>query len=157
MSRRDRERWDELGNDGPGWKHVFWFFAVIAVLGAGFTVIGFANGWFHRATQVVGPANVSEQFKDVAQEYQSLQTSAANACQAVTDAERGDSAPTLVESPALAYEATYRRIAASYNRRMTNIFEAGIVAPPGYPESVPIPVGEVDWCGLVGQLEAARS
>lgn len=142
--------WDRIDREvqeGPRLAWVGWFIGAVVALGVVFAVLGFIGGWFDKAAEVVGPENVSEQYHDVAKDWQAMQAAAANAC-AVGDPTSEEGDPVLVENPALAYEATFRNIAGDYNRRMTNIFEAGIVAPEGYPETVDMPSGDVDWCGV---------
>lgn len=109
------------------------FVAVIVIVGG---VIGLALGWFNAGKDVVGPANVKAQYRAVIEDWQGMEAAAANACEAAKQArESGD--PTLVENPALAYDAQYRRIVVDYNRRWANIFEAKAVGPNGYPSVAP--------------------
>ena len=62
----------------------------------------------------------------------STKATAGNVC-SVRNAARGDASPILVEAPAFAYEATYRRIKATYDRRMSNLFEARAGQRPAPP------------------------
>lgn len=147
---RERTRWDKIEREfdqGPRWGWAGLAISAVVLLGVVTIILGFFLGWFSRGVEIIGPDNVAEQHLQVAEEWQALQAAAANACLA-GDPDRDKGAPTLVEDPAMAYAATYRNIAASYNRRMANIFEAGIVAPPGYPDRVSIPTGAVEWCTL---------
>lgn len=96
-----------------------------------------AGGYVEKAKKVAGADNMEDQYKRVITDYNSLQTAADNACAAQGEQERGESDPTLVEGPGLAYAATYRKIWVDYNTRMNNIFEAGFVGPPGYPRHIP--------------------
>lgn len=94
----------------------------------------FVFGWGSAAVNVVSPANVTAQYQAIIEGYESLEAAAANAC----DAERsGQASSTLIEDPAFAYAAQYRKIAVSYNRRQANIFEARKVGPKGYPKKAP--------------------
>ncbi|MCL2089872.1 MAG: hypothetical protein FWH11_01380 [Micrococcales bacterium] len=117
--------------------------------------LGFALGWFGRMVDVVAPDNVTEQHRAIIQDWQTMTTAAANACQAQT-AGTNPASPTLVEDPAMAYAATFRSIAADYNRRQANVFEARVAGPAGYPDSVAVPSGDVDWCAVVVSLEVGR-
>ncbi len=110
--------------------------AVVAVLTLAVGAVGFVGGWFNAGKDIVSPTNVKAQYAAVIEDWEAMQAAAANACQARTAA-RADGDPTLVESPALAYEAQYRRIAVDYNRRRANLFEAKIVGPKGYPSRAP--------------------
>lgn len=127
---------------------------IIAGVAVVVTLLGFALGWFGRAVEVVSPDNVEEQYRAVIEDWESLQTAAANACHAA-DASAGAEAPVLVEGPGLAYEATYRRIAVDYNRRQANLFEAKIAGPRGYPDRAPSTGADTDWCALADELAAA--
>jgi hypothetical protein len=108
-------------------------FVVLALVVAG---VGFAGGWIGAGKDIVSPMNVKEQYRAVIENYEALRAAAANACQARAGA-RAHGDPTLVETPALAYEAQYRRIEVDYNRRQANVFEAEKVGPTGYPREAP--------------------
>jgi hypothetical protein len=112
-----------------------WFFGAVAViiaLSLIFGMISWIGSWGGEAKRVLSPQNVRDQNTAIIDDYESMDAAAANACQARTAAkENGD--PTLVEDPALAYSATYRRIRVDYNRRMANLYEAQAV------RRVPVP------------------
>lgn len=111
--------------------------AVVVALSLTIGAVGFVGGWFNAGKDIVSPTNVKAQYAAVIEDWEALQAAAANACQARAAA-RGGGDPTLVESPALAYEAQYRRIAVDYNRRRANLFEAKITGPSGYPQRAPV-------------------
>ena len=140
-------------------KWFLWTVAVVAVLGLIGGITNFVGLWGNEAKRVVSPANVTEQYNAVITDWQSLMTSADNACSAQTTA-KSNVDPTMVEDPALAYKATYRRIVVDYNSRMTNIFQAAKVGPAGYPRTIPAfaettsPKG--DWCVVSAKLSALR-
>jgi hypothetical protein len=141
-----------------GAKVTFSCLGIIVVLAIVFGVTGLALGWFRTATEVVSPANVKAQHEQVIGKYESMIAAAGNACTVQgSDGKSSEKSPTLVESPVLAYEATFRRIVADYNASVDNLFKAGIVAPPGYPESVDLKsIDTTDWCTVPDQLIALR-
>lgn len=110
--------------------------AVLLVIGAIFGVGSFVSRWVGTGAEIVGPTNVKEQHRLVIGEWEALQQEAANACAARTAPQNAQS-PSFLEDPAFAYAAKYRDTRAGYNRRMNNLFEAGIVAPSGYPKIAP--------------------
>lgn len=110
--------------------------ALFVVIGLISLVGHFALGWFNKAADVAGPENVSTQYAKVIEDWNSLEAEAINACGAEDVASQsGD--PTLLEDPAFAYKAQFRRTAVDFNRRQQNIFEAKIVGPSGYPQTAP--------------------
>lgn len=112
----------------PGWTAAKWiggFIAICIALSLVFGLISWVGSWGGEAKRVTSPQNVREQNTAIIDDYQSMEAAAANACGAKTSAGEGD--PTLVEDPALAYKATYRRIRVDYNRRMANLYEAQAV------------------------------
>lgn len=129
---------------------------VIAVVGG---IIGLVGNWGSEAKHVVGPANVTNQYKVIIDDWQSLMTAADNACGAQnTTPASGD--PTLVENPAFAYAATYRKIRTDYNLHFHDVFEGGLVGPRGYPKTVPDLAGTHgtgDWCQVSSQLAALHN
>jgi hypothetical protein len=120
--------------------------------------IGFTAGWFMTGAAVVSPENVKAQHEQVIGKYEAMIAAAGNACTVQQSQPEGsDKSPTLVEKPVLAYAATFRSIAASYNSSVDNLFKAGIVAPPGYPKSVDIKALDTsDWCTVPDQLAALK-
>ena len=112
---------------------VFAIFIGISIAGG---VMGLAGGWFNKAVEVTGPANVSSQYQAVINDYKAMEAAAMNTCD-VTNSPAEDSDPMLIEDPAFAYRAQYRRIAVDYNTRQNNIFQAKLVGPKGYPRNAP--------------------
>jgi hypothetical protein len=112
------------------WRTAGWWFAtalvIVLVLGAGFGLVAWISDWGGEAARITNPDNVREQNTAILDAWESLQATAGNVC-SVRNAVRGDASPTLVEDPAFAFEATYRRIKATYDRRMSNLFEARAV------------------------------
>lgn len=96
-----------------------------------------AAGYVAAGEKIISAENMEKQWDYVTRDWNALQTSADNACAASAEATKEDADPTLVESPGFAYAATYRKVWAGYNARMTNIFEAGFTGPPGYPRDIP--------------------
>lgn len=129
--------------------------AVASAALTGLTACDVAGGYVDKAKQVGGADNMEDQYKRVMTDFNALQTSADNACAAQAEAKKDDSDPTLVESPALAYAATYRKIWVDYNTRMNNIFEAQAVGPVGYPRHIPDYTGgsnRADFCVIGDKL-----
>lgn len=120
----------------------------LSIIGA---LLGLFGSWGNEAKRVVSPTNVTEQFDAVITDWQDMQAAADNACAAQESAKQ-DGDPVMVEDPALAYAATYRRIAVDYNSRQQNIFKAGKVGPPGYPKIAPTVPAKPDWCTVSTQL-----
>lgn len=143
MNPEDREEvWEGRANRAAdsftehplrwAWKIVFVVIALSLVLG----VIGFFGSWWSASVDTVRPANARLQTTEVLKEFEALNVAAANVCDVVAaNANPSASDPTLIEDPALAYKATYRNIAAEYDRRMENFFEAANV------RNLPIPNG----------------
>ncbi|WP_159795764.1 hypothetical protein [Puerhibacterium puerhi] len=135
-------------------KRLIWSaIGIFVAIAVGGTLLGFGLGWFNRGVEVVSPTNVTEQHRQVIGKYEAMQAAANNACSAQRS-ESSEDGPTLVEGPELAYAATVRSIAADYNRRMENLFEAKLVAPAGYPDEAPfIDQGpDTDWCAVAADL-----
>lgn len=122
-----------------------------------FTVLGLAMGWFKTGTDIISADNVKQQHEHVIGHYESLIAAADNVCAAQGEVETDSRSATLVESPAMAYEATFRNIVVDYNSAMDNLFRAKIVAPPGYPESLAIKdLDTTDWCTVSSQLHELK-
>lgn len=150
---RDNDGYDRLGErtdnylgrqagrlaDNPKRTVGGWFLKLIGfilVVGLIFAVIGFAADWFNAGKDIVSPANVSEQYRAIIEDYESLEATAINAC-AAEGSKKEDSDPTLLEDPAFAYKAQYQRVKVDYNRRQKNAFEGRHVGPKGYPRNAP--------------------
>lgn len=156
---RDR-KWEDRADraysdftDRPGRTSAKWIAiaitvaVVIAVVGG---VIGFVGDWGSEAKRVASPENVREQNTAIIEAWQGMEAAAANACNAKDSAkENGD--PTLVEDPALAYKATYRRLRADYNRRMANLYEAQAV------RNLPLPSNLRSYPKRAPSLEATQA
>lgn len=109
---------------------------LLLVTGIVVTIVGFANNWGQKAVKVVSPANVEKQYGVIIDNWEALTASADNACLAQSG-ETSEDGPLLIESPEMAYAATYRSVRADYNAAWANVFDAGLVGPPGYPKSIP--------------------
>jgi hypothetical protein len=154
---RESDFYDEQNGVIRFWK-IFWtVVGVVVVISLVFGVIGFFGGWFSEGKRIVSPTNVKAQHTAIIENWETAITSSRNACSVGNpDKEEGD--PTLVEDPALAYAATYRRVVVDYNRRQKNLFESRLVGPSGYPREIPrLDNGpETDWCEVAAQLESLR-
>lgn len=117
------------------------WFAIIAVICVSlallFGAIGFIGGWFNKAAEVAGPANVSRQFQEVITGWKGMEQAAINACEAETATNTGDGASAIIEDPAFAYRSQYRNIEVDFNAAQNDIFRAGVVGPGGYPDNAP--------------------
>lgn len=135
-----------------GWK---WFWGILGtalLVGIVFTVVGFANSWWQKGVEIISPVNVEKQFTRVIDNWESLYAAAENACLAKSS--MSENSPTFVESPEQAYAATFRKIVVDYNRRQANLFEAGVVGPPGYPSEIPRSLGsDGEWCAVPAALD----
>lgn len=144
MSKWDRrgERAERDFEDRPLrtlFKWVLGAVAILAVLGlvvgAIFGITNWVGSWGNKAADVVGPQNVEKQYNVIIDNWESLTKAADNACAAQASA--GSTDTLLVESPAFAYASTYRTVRAKYNQAFANVFDAGLVGPPGYPREIP--------------------
>lgn len=123
------------------------------------TGCGFIGSWAQTGVDVISPENVKAQHETVIGKYNAMLTTADNACtvQEAGEAPGTNRSATLVESPTLAYEATFRNARTGYNNAVDNLFKAKIVAPPGYPKSVnTLDVDTDDWCTVSEQIRALR-
>jgi hypothetical protein len=89
--------------------------------------IGLVAGWFNGAAETAGFDNSKAQGTAIRDDYESMQQQAETICDVVSAGRKAsdDDDPLIVEDPTLSYKAQYRRTASDYNRRMSNIFEAG--------------------------------
>jgi hypothetical protein len=134
-------------------------FLLLAIALLWLTGCSTAAGYVQKGQEIISADNLEEQHDRVIREWRSLTTAADNACAAQAQGDRDDAAPTLVESPALAYAATYRTVWAEYNARTENIFEAGFVGPVGYPKNIPnfVTGPNPDFCGVSAQLAQLKA
>lgn len=137
-----------------------WIVAIVGVcllIGIVGGVISWAGSWGSEAKRVVSPANVTEQYQVIISDWQGAQAAADNACTAVTSATSAND-PVLVENPATAYAATFRRIVVDYNTRYLNIFQAKLVGPAGYPRPFPEELqphgAKPDWCSISTNMQS---
>ncbi|MCA9340676.1 MAG: hypothetical protein KDA17_07200 [Candidatus Saccharibacteria bacterium] len=104
-----------------------------------FGAIGFAAGWFKTTTDVVSPENVTEQWRFAYEFDESLDATARQWCSAkqVEVNETNDEVRSQRVTQRVAIEQNYARIAADYDARLRNAFEAKLVAPPDVPDEAP--------------------
>lgn len=131
-----------------------------AALVASLAGCSLAQAWGDKVVEKISPEHVEAMYDKVTRAWTGLTASADNAClMQNSDGEGLDT--TFVESPAAAYIAKYRSQVAEYNAAMVNIFEAGVVAPVGYPRSVPNfeeTTGEnPDYCGVSTRLAELKA
>lgn len=131
---------------------------VVVVLTVVIGAIVWGLSWANAGKDIVGPANAKQQSYQVRDKWQSMLTTAQNACQAQQQTKQDPNLdPQLVESPALAYAAQYRNIRSQFNRLQQNPFENGLTHWGGYPTRVPIFPAETrvhpNYCALVTDLQ----
>jgi hypothetical protein len=134
VSREDQ--WERRGNKAAddftnrpvrtGAKWLGILIAASLALAVVFGAVNWISGWGSEAKRVTGVENVREQNTVILDTYEGMEAAACNALQA-QQVGVDPSGPTLVESPALAYNAKYRDLAREYDRRMNNLFEAQAV------------------------------
>lgn len=146
MASRQQDPWDRRAEEfdrKPLSTSVKWGIGIIGVCFVLAVVIGLVSwigSWGGEAARIVGPQNTKDQTTAILGDWQAMKQAAGNACDAKNSG--GSGSPTLVEDPAFAYKATYRRVAADYTRRMNNLFE-GAITPrlphtlSGYPREAP--------------------
>ncbi|RLP73657.1 hypothetical protein D9V32_14090 [Mycetocola tolaasinivorans] len=141
-------------------RSVWWLLGLVIAVLVVLALLAFGGRWGQKALDTVGPDNVSKQYAVIIENWQSLSVTADNACLAQSAAS-GAGSPTLVESPALAYAATYRNVAARYNAAFADVFKAGLVGPPGYPREIPSYPEAVgaspDFCAVSSNLAMLRA
>lgn len=136
---------------------IFW-----TVIGAilGISIVVFGINWFNAGKDIVSPANVKEQQQFVIGHYNDMITASSNVCTVQSSQAKSNNtgtAPVLVESPVLAYEATFRNIRANYNSAVDNLFKAKIVMPAGYPSSDQLnALDTTNWCTVPTKLMEMR-
>lgn len=126
----------------PVWTGLGWFVKLCAILvalsligGLLFGVGSWVSSWGGEAKRIASPANVREQNTQIIQDYNDLEAAAQNVCAAKSaTGAKGD--PTLLEDPAFAYKASYRRIRVDYDRRMANLYEAQLVRKLPLPSNL---------------------
>ncbi|GAA1412082.1 hypothetical protein AUR04nite_00040 [Glutamicibacter uratoxydans] len=126
-------------------------YAALATAGA-FLLSGCSvvSSWVGEGKKVVSAPHVTEQYEVVIDHYNSMIAAANNACNAITTA-KNDRSSTIVEDPAMAYKATFRKIQAEYGNALDNVFKAGLVGPQGYPSADAVRnLDTRDFC-LVGE------
>jgi preprotein translocase subunit SecF len=116
--------------------------AAVFVIGIVIIVLSLALGWFNAAKDVVSPQNVKQQYALAYQDYESLQATAGNVCDAETnlqDAKKSGDLNTINQrtDEVTAYRQNYRRIAAQYKARYDDAFQAKHVGPKDLPKDPP--------------------
>jgi hypothetical protein len=103
--------------------------AMILLLSFAFGILSWVGGWWSGDKETTGFQNTRTQAYQLRDDYNNLVATAGNVCDAEkAKGEPNPNDPQIVGGdPAFQYEATYRRIKADYDRRMSNAFEAGWV------------------------------
>lgn len=139
MSRWD-ERYEKASSDferRPVRTGMKWFIGISALCGVLVLIVGLfglVGGWINAGGDIISAENKKTQNRALYEGWEALQAAAINACAAEN---APDTESTLIEDPAFAYAAQYRRIAVEYNRRWNDIFEAKIVGPRDIPQEAP--------------------
>lgn len=120
---------------GTGIKTFFGLLLLVVVV----LVFGFAAGWLSLPFDLFGRPNVQAQWTWAYDQYESLQATAQQICTAegAVQSAQTESERTQRTTQLIAYEQNYARLAADYDARMRNAFEAGLVAPPDVPRRAP--------------------
>jgi hypothetical protein len=152
MTDRNKDRWDSLEDRADDralseaerferhpFRTVLKWFAVLAVLclciGAIFGLVSWVGSWGGEAKRIASPENVRKQNTEIIQDWNDMEAAAQNVCGAI-DAKSSPDDPTLLEDPAFAYKAQFRRIRVDYNRRMANLYEAQAVRKLPLPSNL---------------------
>jgi hypothetical protein len=137
------QKWESRGDRAYTYAtdHPFrlgaWFVGALIALSIFGGILGLIGDWGSETKKLVGPQHSKEQITAVLDDWESMKVAAQNACQ-VQEAgtKKDDRDPLIIESPSLAYDATYRRIEVDYNRRMGNFFEAYVTRKIPLPGSI---------------------
>lgn len=103
-------------------------------------LLSWVLGWFATPLQTTSADNVRKQFAFAYQYEESLNAATRQYCtarEARDRTERGSEAHTQRDTQVIAIEQNYSRIAAEYNAKLGNAFEAKYVAPPDVPKRAP--------------------
>lgn len=116
-----------------------WIIVVMLLLAVGFGVGNWLYRWAATPGQVFSPENVRKQWDFAYQYRESLNAVAQQICGAERMLAKATSEveATQRRSQQMAYEQNYAKIAAEYNARMRNAFQAGLVAPSDVPKQAP--------------------
>jgi len=135
---REAERFERAPvRTGLGWfvKLCLVLGAVILIGGVIFGAVSWISSWGGEAKRIASPENVRQQNTEIIDDWQSMEAAAQNVC-AVKDSKTNADSPTLVEDPAFAYKAQFRKIRVDYNRRMANLYEAQAVRKLPLPSNL---------------------
>ncbi len=112
---------------------------IIALILAGVLALSWALGWIAVPLGVTSAGNVREQWRFAYEYNSSLRASATQVCTARRAIATSASAEerTQRNSQAIATEQNYARIAAAYDARLENAFEARLVRPGDVPAHAP--------------------
>lgn len=112
---------------------------IIALVGIALLLAAWGLGWVAVPGQVAGAGNVRVQYAEAYKANESLKAISANVCsaRALVAASTSDSERTQRQTQAIAQEQNYQRVAAQYNARMADAFQAKYVAPADLPKTAP--------------------
>ncbi len=118
---------------------LLWSIVILVVVSVVGGALAWGLGWISVPGQVLSPQNVQEQWRFAYAFDESLQAIAQQVC-ATEKALAGatnENEQTQRRSQLLAYEQNYARVAAEYDARLRNAFQAGLVAPSDVPRRAP--------------------
>ncbi len=120
-------------------RWVLWAFFIVIVIGGIGAAVRFAGGWASQPAQIFSAENVREQWRFAYEYDESLRSAARQVCTAEEAVQNAvdDDTRTQRETQRIALTNNYNRIAAEYNGRLRNAFEAGWVRPRDVPERAP--------------------
>jgi hypothetical protein len=113
--------------------------AIIVALVITGSIVSFFLGWFQTGVDIISPDNVREQWQFAYEFEESLSAIAQQICnaQSAYDMATSDNERSQRLTHLLGYQNNYVSVAATYNARMRNNFEAGLVKPNDVQELAP--------------------
>ena len=115
---------------------IFGISFLIIVVAAFFTWL---VGWVILPMRITSVNNVEKQWRFAYEYLESLQAAAQQVCTAEKAMNNATTENERIQrqTQVIALENNYARIAADYDARLRNAFEAGLVAPPDVPRQAP--------------------
>ena len=115
----------------------WWFWLLIILMTS--LVGAWIFGWLAVPLRIFSQQNVEAQWTWGYDQYESLQAVSQQVCSAekAIASAQSDTERTQRQTQMLAYEMNYSRLAADYDARMRNAFQAGLVRPSDLPQRAP--------------------
>jgi hypothetical protein len=113
--------------------------ALILVLSVVLVPVSCGLAWFRAGSEIVGPANVREQFRFFYDTIEQLDAQGREVCLLEELVAGADGVDVRVqrEQQLLAARAVYLNVKADYDARAQDVFRGGIVRPRDLPERAP--------------------